>query len=136
MKTKIFVTGVILGFLAMGAVVWIAMPRMMINVYKSPYGFDETVAAVEAALAGQEGWKVAKTFDIQKNIVDAGHTDLVSIYGLTAAEFEACGFGPKQAENLVAELLRSRTDADVKTTMSEKICSVSPQCSAALQPPM
>ena len=47
---------------------------------------------------------------VQK-IVDAGHTDLVSIYGLTAEDFEACGFGPKQAENLVAELLRSRTDA-------------------------
>jgi len=47
---------------------------------------------------------------VQK-IVDAGHTDLVSIYGLTAEDFEACGFGPKQSENLVAELLRSRTDA-------------------------
>jgi len=66
MKTKIFVTGVILGFLAMGAVVWIAMPRMMINVHKSPYGFDETVVAVEAALAGQEGWKVAKPLIFRK----------------------------------------------------------------------
>ena len=79
MKTKTFVFGAIVGFLAMGAAVWIAMPRMMINVHKSPYGFDETVAAVEAAVAGQEGWKVAKTFDIQKNIVDAGHAEMTKV---------------------------------------------------------
>ena len=47
---------------------------------------------------------------IQK-IVDHGYSDLVSIYGMSEADFEACGFGPKQAENLVAELKRSRTDA-------------------------
>jgi len=55
MKTKIFVIGVIVGLLAIGAAVWIAIPRMMINVHKSPYGFDKTVAAVEAAVAAQEG---------------------------------------------------------------------------------
>lgn len=47
---------------------------------------------------------------VQK-IVDAGHTDLVSIYRLSASDFETCGFGPTQAKNLVAELLRSRRDA-------------------------
>jgi DNA ligase (NAD+) len=47
---------------------------------------------------------------VQK-LVDAGHTDLVSIYNLAAGDFEDCGFGPKQAENLVSELVRSRKDA-------------------------
>ena len=47
---------------------------------------------------------------VQK-IVDAGHKDLVSIYNLTKSDFVDCEFGEKQAENLVTELLRSRTDA-------------------------
>jgi len=46
-----------------------------------------------------------------EKLVQHGHRDLLTIYGLTAADFEACGFGAKQAENLVVELERSRTDA-------------------------
>ena len=46
-----------------------------------------------------------------ETLVENGHRDLVSIYKLTAADFAACGFGPKQSENLVNELIRSRTDA-------------------------
>ena len=79
MKSKSLLAGVIVGFLVMGVAVWIAMPLMMINVHKSPYGFDDTVAAVEAAVTAQEGWKVAKTFDIQKNIVDAGHHEMTRV---------------------------------------------------------
>ncbi|MGD9297864.1 MAG: DUF302 domain-containing protein [Chromatiales bacterium] len=79
MKTKIFFAGLIIGFLMMGVAVWFLMPAMMINVHKSQYGFEETVTAVETAVAAQEGWKVAKTFDIQKNIVDAGHTDMTRV---------------------------------------------------------
>lgn len=47
---------------------------------------------------------------VQK-IVEAGYRDLVAIYRMSASDFEGCGFGAKQAENLVAELQRSRTDA-------------------------
>ncbi len=32
------------------------------------------------------------------------------VYALTEAEFESMGFGPKESENFVAELLRSRTE--------------------------
>ena len=46
-----------------------------------------------------------------RKIHDAGHDNLLAIYALQAADFEACGFGPKQSENLVAELQRSRTNA-------------------------
>lgn len=37
-------------------------------------------------------------------------TQLPAIYALQADEFEAMGFGPKQASNLVAQLKRSRTE--------------------------
>jgi len=46
-----------------------------------------------------------------EKIVNHGYRDLLSIYQLTARDFESCGFSLKQAENLVAELQRSRTVA-------------------------
>ena len=46
-----------------------------------------------------------------ESLVENGHRDLLDIYKLTVSDFEACGFGPKQSENLVNELVRSRTDA-------------------------
>ena len=79
MKSNSIILGIVIGFLLMGVIVWIAMPPMMINVHKSPHGFDETVAAVEKAVTAQKGWKVAKVFDIQKNIVDAGHKEMTRV---------------------------------------------------------
>ena len=79
MKSNSLIIGAIIGFLLMGIIVWMAMPPMMINVHKSPYGFDETVTAVEKAVASQKGWKVAKIFDIQQNILDAGYKDMTRV---------------------------------------------------------
>ena len=76
MKSNSIIFGTIIGFFLMGIIVWIAMQPMMINVHNSQYGFDETVAAVEKAVTAQQGWKVSKVFDIQKNIIDAGHQDM------------------------------------------------------------
>lgn len=79
MRKGSLLIGAIIGFLLMGVIVWLAMPPMMINVHKSPYGFDETVAAVESAVTAQKGWKVAKTFDIRQNIVDAGYPEMTRV---------------------------------------------------------
>ncbi len=79
MKTGSVIIGVVIGLLIMGIMVFVTMPSMMINVHKSPVGFDETVAAVEQAVVAQQGWKVAKVFDIQKNILDAGHKGMTRV---------------------------------------------------------
>ena len=79
MKSNSLLIGAIIGFLLMGIIVWMAMPPMMINTHTSPYGFDETVAAVKKAVASQKGWEVAKVFDIQKNITDAGYPDMTKV---------------------------------------------------------
>ena len=79
MNPKSVIPGFITGFLLMGITVWFVMPSMMINVHESPYGFDETVAAVREAVASQQGWKVAQVFDIQKNIIEAGHVDMTRV---------------------------------------------------------
>ena len=79
MNTKPVILGFIAGFLVMGLTVWFAMPSMMIEVHESPYGFEETVTAVSEAVTSQEGWKVAQVFDIQKNIIEAGHADMTRV---------------------------------------------------------
>lgn len=79
MKKSSFLIGALIGFFLMGVIVWLAMPPMMINVHKSPYGFDETVVAVEKAVTSQKGWKVAKIFDIQQNIIEAGYPNMTRV---------------------------------------------------------
>jgi uncharacterized protein (DUF302 family) len=74
-----FVIGLIVGVLFMGIVVWQVMPRMMINVQKSKLNFDDTVSAVNESVTKQKDWKVPAIFDIQKNILDAGHKDMTKV---------------------------------------------------------
>ncbi len=45
-----------------------------------------------------------------KKLYEHGIENVYQIYQLTAEQFEAMGFGPKQSTNLVAQLLRSRTE--------------------------
>lgn len=46
-----------------------------------------------------------------KKLYEHGIRRVDEIYPLAAEQFQAMGFGPKQAENLVVQLLRSRTEA-------------------------
>lgn len=74
-----FVIGLIVGMLLMGIVVWQVMPRMMINVQKSKLNFEDTVSAVNESVTEEKDWKVPAIFDIQKNILDAGHKDMTKV---------------------------------------------------------
>jgi len=46
-----------------------------------------------------------------KRLYEHGIRRVDEIYALTAEQFEAMGFGPKQSQNLVEQLLRSRSEA-------------------------
>jgi uncharacterized protein (DUF302 family) len=70
-----FIGGLILGIALTGFIIAFSMPRMMLTVHESRLGFDETVAAIENA-AIEQGWKAPKIYDIQKSLVDAGHTEM------------------------------------------------------------
>ncbi len=74
-----FVIGLIVGVLITGIAVWQVMPRMMINVHKSRLNFEDTVSAVNESVTKQKDWKVPAIFDIQKNILDAGHKDMTKV---------------------------------------------------------
>ena len=59
--------GFILGALVFGIVMYKAAPGMMMVENKSKYGFDETVAKIEAACAA-DGWKIPKIHRLDKSV--------------------------------------------------------------------
>ena len=63
--------GFILGMLATGIMVRLAMPRKMIVVKQSRLGFDETVTAVEKAIP-QHGWNFVGTTDMRDSLAQHG----------------------------------------------------------------
>jgi len=63
--------GVVVGALAAALMILTAMPGMMLVVEPSRLGFDETVAALEKALA-EEGWSSPATLDLNKSMAKHG----------------------------------------------------------------
>lgn len=70
--------GVVVGIIVTAAALVFLMPKLMIKVYVSKYGVDETAVAVEKA-ALDRSWKVPKIYDIQKTLADAGHKDMTPL---------------------------------------------------------
>jgi uncharacterized protein (DUF302 family) len=64
---------IVVGMALMGIAVWVLMPSMMLTVHQSPLGYEATVSALQAGIDGRQNWKVAYTYDFQRNIEDAGH---------------------------------------------------------------
>lgn len=72
---KAFVIGALVGIVAGtvlgGAALVVAMPKMMIVTQESQLGFDETVAALESAIA-ERGWVVSTVMDMNKSMAKHG----------------------------------------------------------------
>ena len=70
--------GFIAGVIIAGIIFWSIMPSLMLNVHKSKLGFEETVSTInENAL--NSGWMVPKIYNIQKSLVNAGHSDMTRL---------------------------------------------------------
>lgn len=63
--------GVVIGVVLCGVAVVTAMPRMMIVTQESQLSFDETVAALEKAIA-DKGWVVSTVADMNKSMAKHG----------------------------------------------------------------
>jgi uncharacterized protein (DUF302 family) len=70
-----FVGGLIVGIALTGFIIAVSLPRMMIEVYPSNLGFDETVTALQQAFDGN-GWKVSHVYDIQQSLLNEGKEDI------------------------------------------------------------
>lgn len=77
-KAAIFITGLVVGALLMGLIVYLALPGMMLKVHRSALDFDSTVTSIENAAESHE-WKVPKVYDIQESIISAGHADMTRL---------------------------------------------------------
>ena len=64
---------ILTGMVLMGALVWVLMPSMMLVVHDSPFGYQETIDALNNVIESRPGWKATTTYDFQKTIQDAGH---------------------------------------------------------------
>ena len=82
-----FIGGLVIGIALTAVMIVFSMPKMMINVHKSSLDFDQTVTTIEASFK-QAGWKVPKTYDLQKSLLDAGQGDVgrVKVLSVCAPE--------------------------------------------------
>ncbi|HHE37176.1 MAG TPA: DUF302 domain-containing protein [Candidatus Cloacimonetes bacterium] len=68
------VIGIIVGLVGMGILVWKMMPQKMLNVVKSQYNFEETVALLQEA-SYSNGWEVLHVYDIGDCLFNEGYDD-------------------------------------------------------------
>ena len=63
--------GFVVGAALCGVIIWVLMPSMMILTQESKLGFDETVAALETSIEGND-WTVSGTIDMNKSMAKHG----------------------------------------------------------------
>ena len=97
-----FISGLLLGAVAMGAAVWVLMPGLMLEVHESKLDFDQTVTAIEQAYKAND-WKVPHIYNIQKTLQSNGYPDVTPIKILSVCQ-------PDDAYKILSE------DANKKVT--------------------
>jgi uncharacterized protein (DUF302 family) len=68
---------VVVGMLLTGALVWFAMPSMMLIKHKSSRSYNDTVSVLNDALKNKEGWRVLTVNDYQKSTAPFGTMERV-----------------------------------------------------------
>ena len=105
MKGKMqFLIGFVFGLVVMAVMVWQIMPLMMFNVYKSPQGFDETVAALQTNIGTKADWKVLEFFDFKQSIDAAGYGPMSRV-----GSFALCN--PRYASRILQEVGNKKVTA-------------------------
>lgn len=81
------IAGVLVGVLALGGILWVSAPSLMMTEDESPYGYEETLEVFEDRIdAG--GWSVLNSHDMQEIVGDHGHDVAgVTVYDLCSAEY-------------------------------------------------
>lgn len=68
---------VLVGMVLMGLIVWFTLPSLMLVKHKSKLNYDETVAALSAALKKKQDWRVLAVNDYQKSTAAFGALERV-----------------------------------------------------------
>lgn len=68
MKSAIRAAGwVLMGMILMAAIVWFTMPSLMLVTRRSSRSYDDTLAALNAALASKQDWHALTVNDYQRS---------------------------------------------------------------------
>ena len=81
------IIGLVVGFLICGVVVWKTMPKMMLTVKKSNYGFEETFSRIENSIIDHD-WDIQRIYDMQECMESYGYENIknISIFSLCKPE--------------------------------------------------
>jgi uncharacterized protein (DUF302 family) len=71
-NTLWFILGIVLGFLVMGGVVWIAMPKLMLIKRRSDRSYPEAVQILTESLQKFPDWRLKLTNDYQETTAPFG----------------------------------------------------------------
>ena len=74
-RTLVFLSGVVLGMVALGVAVYLLMPGMMLKEQKSAYGVEDTVARLTAA-GEADGWVVSSVGKLDESVKKHGGPDV------------------------------------------------------------
>jgi uncharacterized protein (DUF302 family) len=66
-----FVAGLVVGAVALGAVMYVMAPGMMLTEHPSRFGLDETVAKIETA-AKESGWVISSISKLDQSVKKHG----------------------------------------------------------------
>ena len=81
------IAGVLVGVLALGGILWVSAPSLMMTEDESPYGYEETVAVFREAAAGA-GWSILNYTDMQAVVARHG-ADVpgVTVFDLCSSKY-------------------------------------------------
>ena len=74
-KMSIFFLGLAAGLIIGWLTMWTTLPGMMITVYPSRLGFDQTIDSIQSN-AEALGWQVMEVNDIQQRLLQEGQGDI------------------------------------------------------------
>lgn len=80
---------VVVGMVLMGLIVWFAMPSVMLIQHKSSRNYDDTVAALGAALKQKQDWRVLTVNDYQKTTAAFGSLERVGSLNICNPRYAA-----------------------------------------------
>ena len=90
-----------------GRLIWENDYLFCINTMNCPAQITTSIEHFFRMLGNVDGFGPASITKLYENKVRG----LPELYQMSSEEFEELGFGPKQSENMVAQLMRSRTEA-------------------------
>jgi len=70
-------SGVLVGMVLMGLIVWFTMPSLMLIKHKSNRSYDDTVSVLSEALKKKQDWRVLAVNDYQKSTAAFGTMERV-----------------------------------------------------------